>query len=112
VPVHGLLAGSSCARVIEIDLAVALGLAAGLLVKEPHLLDRTILDKLRFQIRVRRPPVEFPHEQRRAARAVTPASSATIPDHDGAAGEVPSRSVEPVALLNLVVLSWRRRGRG
>jgi hypothetical protein len=112
VPVHALLAGSSCTRVIEIDLAVALGLATGLLVEEPHLLDRTILAELRFQIRVRRPPVEFPDEQRRAARAVTPTSRATVPDHDRAAGEVPSRAVDPISLLNLVVLRRRRRGRG
>lgn len=56
--------------------------------------------------------MEFPHEQRRAARAVTPTSRATVPDHDGAAGEVPSRAVDPISLLNLVVLRRRRRGRG
>jgi hypothetical protein len=109
MPVHTLLAGSGCTRVVEVNLAVALGLATGLLVEEPHLLHRPILAELRLQICVRRPPVELPNEQRRAARAVTPANGATVPDHDGATAEVSSRAVDPVALLNLVVLRQRRR---
>lgn len=108
--VHGLLAGSGGTRVIEINLAVTLGLAAGLLVEESHLLDRPIFAELGLQIRVRRPPVELTHEQRRAPRAVGPASRTTVPDHDGAAAEVSSRPVDPVVLLNLVVLMRRRRG--
>lgn len=54
--------------------------------------------------------MKFPNEQGRATRAVAPANGAAVPDHDGAAAEVSSGTVDPVAVLNLVVLRQRRPG--
>jgi hypothetical protein len=48
VAVHALLAGSGSGRVVEVDLAVPLGLAAGLLVEESDLFHRPILAELRL----------------------------------------------------------------
>lgn len=110
VAVHALLAGGSGARVEEIDLAVPLGLAARLLIKEPDLLDVAVLDELGLQIRVRGPPVEVPHEQGGGAG---PVAAPAVADHYRAAPVVgPSLAVEPVpsARLDLVVVGRRWRG--
>lgn len=109
VTVHALLAGSSRARVEEIDLAVSLGFPARLLIKEPDLLDMAVLDQLRLQIRIRRPPVEVPDEERGSAGAV---AAPAVANNDRSSPEVaPSLPVERVSSrLDLVVgrRRWRR----
>lgn len=54
--------------------------------------------------------MEVAHEQRRATGAIAPADASSVGDNDGTAAVVPSWPVEPVALLDLMVL--RRRGGG
>lgn len=110
VAVHALLAGSSSARVKEIDLAISLGFPARLLIKEPDFLDMAVLDELRLQIRVRRPPVEVPNEERGSARAV--ATPAVANNYRSSPEVAPSLPVEPVSSRLDLVVGRRRRCRG
>lgn len=110
VSVHALLAGGSGARVEEIDLAITLGFPARLLIKEPDFLDMAVLDQLRLQIRVRRPPVEVPNEERRGARAV--ATPAVANNYRSSPEVAPSLPVEAVSSRLDLVVGRRRRRRG
>ncbi|KAF3780146.1 hypothetical protein EJ110_NYTH39958 [Nymphaea thermarum] len=66
VAVHPFHTRSSCCSVVKFYLAVSLGLATSSLVKELDLLNLPVLRKLALELRVRRPPVQFPDEQHRA----------------------------------------------
>lgn len=53
--------------------------------------------------------MEVADEQRRAAGDIAPAKAGSVGDNDRTAAVVPSRTVEPVAL---VVLRRQKHGRG
>ena len=56
--------------------------------------------------------MEVADEQRLAGGAIAPTNAGSVGDNDGTAAVVPSRPVEPVALLDLVVLRRWRHGCG
>ncbi|CAN6464349.1 unnamed protein product [Victoria cruziana] len=68
VPVHPFLTSSSRSGIVELHLAVPLGLATSSLIKEFDLLNLPVLRKLALELCVRRPPVQFSDKQHRGSQ--------------------------------------------